>query len=166
MARYGGVATRAGLGLSGPAWLAMAAFWLGAQAEAASDDEAKIWPVEMVCDGVGVSRAAAIDHALANALARAGGADVAADQTPLDLDLPAGAVHRGSEAPGTVSSSAAGRVLRYRVLSVETVSGGGFLARVHAVLDIPRCEPGADSPKRIAIGGFDRPQHDSLNSGG
>ncbi len=136
------------------AWLAMAAFWLGAQPASGqtvtpAEDGTEIRPVEVECDGIGVSREAAIDRALANALAHAAATAQAA------LDMRRSAVHRGIEAPapalsgispeswreadaGAVFWRSAGHVLDYRVLSVEAAPGGGLLARVHAVIDIYR----------------------------
>ncbi len=97
--------TRAGLGLPGHAWLAMAGFWLGAhqpsgQAMAAADDGAKMRPGDLECDGLGVSHAGRIDRALANALAQEGGVDLAAGTAQANLALHGSAVHGGNDATG------------------------------------------------------------------
>ncbi len=61
----------------------------------------------------------------------------------------------GQGAVGAVLSSSGGRVVRYHVISVTAAPGGGFTAKVHAVLELFARQAGvADSRKRIAISSF------------
>jgi curli biogenesis system outer membrane secretion channel CsgG len=61
----------------------------------------------------------------------------------------------GQGAASAVISTSGGRVLRYHVISVAAAPGGGFTAKVHAVLQLFQRQSGvADSRKRIAISAF------------
>jgi curli biogenesis system outer membrane secretion channel CsgG len=61
----------------------------------------------------------------------------------------------GQVAANAVFSTSGGHVVRYSVLSVQADQGGGFTARVHAVLAIYRRQASAaDNRKRIAIADF------------
>ncbi len=154
----------------------------------AAERSADIRPVEVDSEGTGPSAQAAINQALANALAQEGGTDVAAATVTASLDVqttarPAAAgVQAGSagqpdfapvalrQAPtarpinagasgawsaGLVAGESGGHVLRFQVLRTEPMLGGGFHAKVHAVLAIyRRNEEAGGGRKRLALGHF------------
>jgi TolB-like protein len=61
----------------------------------------------------------------------------------------------GQAAVGANLATSGGRVLRYNVISVQPAPEGGFVARVHAVLQIYRRAAGpADQRRSIVIGTF------------
>jgi TolB-like protein len=141
--------------------------------------------VEVDAEGTGPSRDAAIDKALANALRQETGTTVTTETGSLSVDAGlrtaersegaatvgvGGASHpvaergagvaaestlQGKGAETATVSGTAGRILRYSVISVSAAPEGGFVARVHATLELARREGGSgDSRKRLAIAGF------------